>query len=152
MRPAIVEQQLGHGGRAVQRALARVLQQRFGDRDPLASYDAQRPGSDPVLEVARRAGGEPGTPAALDAIGHPECDVTALADFDRLVLGLFAAPGDEDVPGRLMPLSGMNRVLAAHFSGRLAPGYDVRGDLAGITAPTLVIAAPARTLHGERAG
>jgi pimeloyl-ACP methyl ester carboxylesterase len=62
-----------------------------------------------------------------------------LEAFDRLVLPLYAAPGHEDVSARLMALSELNADIASHFIQRLAPGYDVRMQLAEIAVPALVI-------------
>jgi proline iminopeptidase len=59
--------------------------------------------------------------------------------FGRLAFPHYAAPGHEDVPGRLMALSSMNTHVAAHFFSRLAPAYDLRGDLTEISCPTMVI-------------
>jgi proline iminopeptidase len=59
--------------------------------------------------------------------------------FERLVFPYYAAPGHEDVPGRLMALSSLNPEIAAYFFTRLAPAYDVRGQLAEIDVSTLVV-------------
>jgi proline iminopeptidase len=64
----------------------------------------------------------------------------ARRDFDQLVLPLYASPGHEQLPGRLMALSSMRPELAAHFFQRLAADYDVRPALGAIAVPTLVIA------------
>ena len=62
-----------------------------------------------------------------------------LQAFQRLVLPLYAAPGHQDLPARLITLTALNADIAANFFQRLAPNYDVRPHLATITAPTLVI-------------
>ena len=59
--------------------------------------------------------------------------------FGRLAFPHYAAPGHEDVPGKLMALSSINTQIAAHFFSQLAPSYDVRADLAEIRCPTTVI-------------
>ena len=38
-----------------------------------------------------------------------------------------------------MALTALNTDIAAHFFRRLAPNYDVRPQLAGIAAPTLIV-------------
>jgi proline iminopeptidase len=60
--------------------------------------------------------------------------------FNRLVLPLYAAPGREQIPARLMALSTLNTEIAAHFFSQLAADYDVRPRLSEISCPTLVIA------------
>jgi proline iminopeptidase len=60
--------------------------------------------------------------------------------FDRLVASHYAAPGHEDVPARLFPLSPVNARIAHQFFAELAPAYDLRARLGEITVPTLVVA------------
>lgn len=60
--------------------------------------------------------------------------------FDRLVAPYYAAPGHEDVPGRLLQLSRRAVDVIRYFFSDLAPQYDVRDRLDEITAPTLVVA------------
>ncbi len=59
--------------------------------------------------------------------------------FDRLVAPYYAAPGHEDIPGRLFPLSRRAVDVMHHFFSQLAPRYDVRDQLAEIAVPTLVV-------------
>ena len=63
-----------------------------------------------------------------------------IAAFDRLVAPHYAAPGHEDVPARLFPLSPLNAEIARHFFAELAQTYDLRPRLREITVPTLVVA------------
>jgi proline iminopeptidase len=87
---------------------------------------------------AERGGPEAGAAAARLFGGDFSPEV--LETFDRLVLPLYAAPGHEHVPARLMALTALNADIAAHFFQRLAPSYDVRPRLAEIAVPALVIA------------
>ena len=94
---------------------------------------------------------EAGAPSLADRAG-PEAvavaarvfsgDVSAETGeaFDRLVAPYYAAPGHEDVPGRLFPLSRRSVHVTQHFFSKLASHYDVRDRLAEITVPTLVVA------------
>jgi proline iminopeptidase len=86
---------------------------------------------------AERGGEAAGAVAARLFAGDFTPDV--LEAFGRVVLPLYAAPGHEDVPTRLMALSTINPEIAAYFFQRLAPAYDVRPRLREIAAPTLVI-------------
>ncbi|WP_028065808.1 alpha/beta fold hydrolase [Solirubrobacter soli] len=83
-------------------------------------------------------GGEAAGAAAARLFGG-DFSLEVLEAFDRLVLPLYAAPGHEDVPPRLMALSTINAEIAAYFFQRLAPAYDVRADLERIDVPTLVV-------------
>jgi len=94
---------------------------------------------------------DPDPPAGILSRGGPEA--AAVAErlfggdfspetgeaFSRMVFPHYAAPGHEDVPGRLMALSELNAEVGAHFFTRLAPEYDVRPRLHEIAVPTLVI-------------
>jgi proline iminopeptidase len=86
---------------------------------------------------AERGGAASGAAAARLFAGDFAPEV--LDAFQRLVFPLYAAPGHEDVPASLMQFSALNADVAANFFQRLAPAYDVRAQLKGITAPTLVI-------------
>ncbi len=59
--------------------------------------------------------------------------------FRDLVMPYYAAPDHHDVPGRIMPLSGLAADVAGHFFANLAPRYDVRDKLSSIDVPTLVV-------------
>jgi proline iminopeptidase len=86
--------------------------------------------------------GERGGPEAADAAARlfsGDFSAEAQEAFGRLVLPLYAGPGHEDVPARLMGLTTMNTELAAYFFRQLAPEYDVRPHVRSITARTLVI-------------
>jgi proline iminopeptidase len=95
--------------------------------------------SDPVPPPgpAERGGPEAGAVAARLFGGDFSSEV--LEQFGHLVLPLYAAPGHEDVPAKLMALSSFNADVATNFFGRLAARYDVRPQLPGIAVPTLVI-------------
>jgi proline iminopeptidase len=95
------------------------------------------PGADAPPGPAERGGLEAGAVAARLFAGDFSPGIGQA--FDRLVLPLYAAPGHEDVPPRLMALSTLNAAIAAHFFRALAPGYDLRPHLAEIAAPALVI-------------
>jgi proline iminopeptidase len=86
---------------------------------------------------AERGGEEAGAAAARLFGG--DFSIEVLEAFDRLVLPLYAAPGHEDVPTRLMALSTINADIAAHFFQRLGPVKDVRPRLPEIAVPTLVV-------------
>jgi proline iminopeptidase len=85
-----------------------------------------------------RAGPEAAAVAARLFGGDMSAETTAA--FDRLVAPHYAAPGHEDVPARLFPLSPVNGEIARYFFTELAPAYDLRPRLGEITAPTLVVA------------
>jgi proline iminopeptidase len=100
---------------------------------------------------ARASHADPAPPPGPGERGGPEAGAVAARlfagdfsaetqeAFGRLVFPLYAGPGHEDVPARLMGLTTMNAELAAYFFQQLAPRYDVRPYLGSITARTLVI-------------
>jgi proline iminopeptidase len=98
---------------------------------------APGPGADAPPGPAERGGPEAGAVAARLFAGDVSRGIGQA--FDRLVLPLYAAPGHEDVPPRLMALSKINPDIAAHFFRALAPRYDLRPHLGEIAAPALVI-------------
>lgn len=59
--------------------------------------------------------------------------------FRDLVMPYYAAPGHQDVPGRIMPLSRIAADVAAHFFAELAPRYDIRDQLQAVDIPVLVL-------------
>ena len=94
---------------------------------------------------------EPDTPTLLDRAGPEAAAVAARlfggdvsaeieVEFNRLVTPYYAAPGHEDVPGRLFSLSPLARDVASYFFTELAAAYDLRSRLDHIPIPTLVIA------------
>ncbi len=89
--------------------------------------------------LAERAGAEAEVVAARVFTGDVTPETGEL--FARLVAPHYAAPGREDLPGRLLALSRMSpEVMQAFFGGGDAARYDVRHRLHEIGAPTLVIA------------
>jgi proline iminopeptidase len=88
--------------------------------------------------LLRRAGPEAAAVAAR-LFGGDMSSETAAA-FDRLVAPHYAAPGHEDVPARLFPLSPLREEVARHFFTELAPAYDLRPRPGEITIPALVVA------------
>ena len=64
----------------------------------------------------------------------------AVSNFARSVAPYYAGPAHMDVPGRLLGLSEFAAEVAGFFFGVLAAGYDLRGRLAEIAVPALVIA------------
>lgn len=60
--------------------------------------------------------------------------------FGRLVAPFYAAPGHEDLCGRLLGLSRQATDVMEHFFAGAAARYDVRGRLGEISLPALVIA------------
>ncbi len=86
---------------------------------------------------AERGGPEAGALAARLYAGDFTPEV--MRGFERHLLPLYAGPGHEDVPARLMALSTLNADIASDFFRRLAPRYDVRPQLSSISAPALVI-------------
>jgi proline iminopeptidase len=98
---------------------------------------APLPDPHPPAGLAERAGDEAALVAARLFAG--DFSPATGEAFERLVFPHYAAPGHEDVPGRLMALSSLNPEIAAHFFTHLAWSYDVRDRLAGIDVPTLVI-------------
>jgi proline iminopeptidase len=99
---------------------------------------APLPDPHPPAGLAERAGDEAAAVAARLFAGDFSLETGEA--FERLVFPHYAAPGHEDVPGRLMALSSLNPEIAAHFFTRIAPAYDVRRHLGEIDVPTLVIA------------
>jgi proline iminopeptidase len=95
------------------------------------------PDPSPPAGPAERGG--PETAAASARVFGGDMSPAAMAEFDRLVLPLYAAPGREDLPASLMALSSLNAELAAHFFGELAAAYDVRPRLSEISVPALVM-------------
>jgi proline iminopeptidase len=79
------------------------------------------PVADPVPPPgpAERGGPEAGAVAARRFAGDFSAEVQET--FGQLVLPLYAAPGHEDVPAKLMALSSFNADIATYFFGRLAP-------------------------------
>jgi proline iminopeptidase len=98
---------------------------------------APLPDPHPPASLAERAGGEAAAVASRFFAG--DFSPATREAFERLAFPHYAAPGHEDVPGRLMALSSLNTEIAEHFFTRLAPAYDVRHDLVEIDVPTLVI-------------
>lgn len=98
---------------------------------------APLPDPRPPAGLAERAGAEAAA-VAVRLFGGDFSSETGEA-FQRLVFPRYAAPGREDVPGRLMALSSLNQDIAAHFFSQLAADYDLRPRLTEIAAPTLVI-------------
>jgi proline iminopeptidase len=98
---------------------------------------ARLPDPDPPASLAERAGAE----AAAVAASLFQGDFSAATGeaFERLVFPHYAAPGHEDVPGRLMALSSLNTEISSHFFAQLASAYDIRPHLGEINVPTLVI-------------
>jgi proline iminopeptidase len=97
-----------------------------GEPDPDAPTLLSRAGPEAAAVAARLFGGD--------------MSRETTAAFDRLVAPHYAAPGHEDVPARLFPLSPLNARIAQHFFTELAPAYDLRARLGEITVPTLVVA------------
>ena len=91
----------------------------------------------PPAGPAERGGAEASAAAARLFAGDFSPGI--LETFGRLVMPLYAAPGREHVPGPLMELTTLNTDIAGHFFQRLAPDYDLRPWLDGITVPTLVV-------------
>jgi proline iminopeptidase len=85
----------------------------------------QRAGADAVELATRLFGGDFGE--------------ETLEAFGRKVAPYYAAPGHQDLPGRLLALSTFEPLLAEHFFTELAPSYDVRPSLADIEVPTEVV-------------
>jgi proline iminopeptidase len=86
---------------------------------------AERGGEEAVAAAGRLFGGDM-TQEATEA-------------FARLVFPRYAARGHEDIPNRLIALSGFEASLAGYFFSHLAPRYDLRGSLPSIRIPALVI-------------
>jgi proline iminopeptidase len=98
---------------------------------------APLPDPHPPAGLLERAGDEAAAVAARLFAG--DFSPATGEAFERLVFPCYAAPGNEDVPGRLMGLSSLNPEIAAYFFRRLAPAYDVRAGLGEIDVPTLVV-------------
>jgi proline iminopeptidase len=96
-----------------------------GEPDPDAPTLLCRAGSEAAAVAARLFGGD--------------MSAETTAAFERLVAPHYAAPGHEDVPARLFPLSPLNPEIARHFFAELAPAYDLRPRLGEVTVPTLVV-------------
>ncbi|MFT4164004.1 MAG: alpha/beta hydrolase [Microlunatus sp.] len=79
------------------------------------------------------------TAAAAAALFSGDFSAEAAESFGRLVFPLYAAPGHEEIPPKLMALSRLDIEITAHFFTRLAAGYDVRPRLGEIDLPTLVV-------------
>jgi proline iminopeptidase len=98
---------------------------------------APLPDDHPPASLLER-GGEEAVAAGRRLFGG-DFSTASLEAFERLVWPLYAAPGHEDIPARLMSLSTIEPNLVRHFFSKLAPAYDVRQELAAISAPTLVL-------------
>ena len=95
------------------------------------------PDTDPAPGLADRAPAA-ALPVAARLFGGDFSEET-LDAFRRLVAPYYAGPNHQDVPAKLMALSGFSPDVATHFFTVLAPSYDVRARLPEIAAPTLVI-------------
>lgn len=97
------------------------------------------PEADPgAPSLAERAGTEAARVAARLFGGDFSADTGAA--FAELVAPYYAAPGHQDVPGQLLPLSRQAiDVMHVFFNGPAAD-YDLRPQLHKIQVPTLVIA------------
>ena len=98
------------------------------------------PMADPAPPPGPAERGGPAAGAAAARLFAGDFAPEVLEAFERHVLPLYAAPGHEDVPARLMALSALNADIASNFFRRLAPAYDVRPQLAEIAVSALVIA------------
>jgi proline iminopeptidase len=83
--------------------------------------------------------GGPDAIAAAERLFGGDWSAESFDAFDRLVWPLYAAPGHEDLPRRLMSLSLIRPEIVQHFFRLLAPQYDVRDRLRDIGVPTLVL-------------
>ncbi len=95
------------------------------------------PDTDPEPGLAERAPAA-ALPVAARVFGGDFSDET-LEAFGRLVLPYYAGPNHQDVPSKLMALSGFSPDVATHFFNMIAPAYDVRARLPEIAARTLVM-------------
>jgi len=97
----------------------------------------------PVPDDAPPPGLEQRAPADVVDVAHAlfsgDFSAQRIDAFRELVMPYYAAPGHEDVPGRIMPLSLITADVVAHFFAELAPHYDVRDRLRSIDIPTLVL-------------
>jgi len=98
---------------------------------------ASLPDPHPPTALVERAG--PVAAAVAERLFAGDFSPQTQEEFGRLVFPHYAGPGHTDVPARLMALSSMNSDIARHFFADLAPHYDVRPQLTGISVPTLVI-------------
>ena len=98
---------------------------------------ASVPDDDPPPSLSERAGNE--AVAAAGRLFGGDFSTASQDAFARLVAPTYAAPGHEDIPGRLLALSSLNGAVARHFFDELAAGYDLRPHLAAIDVPTLVM-------------
>jgi proline iminopeptidase len=88
--------------------------------------------------LLERAG--PAAVAVAERLFAGDMSEATQEEFARVVGPYYAAPGHEDVPARLFPLSPLNREVAEHFFTTLAAHYDLRPHLGRIAVPTLVVA------------
>jgi proline iminopeptidase len=93
------------------------------DNDPPPSL-AERTSPDAAALAARMFGGD--------------FSADTMRAFGEQVAPAYAGPQHLDVPGQLFPLSSFTGEVAQHFFGTLAPGYDLRPQLAQIGVPALV--------------
>lgn len=98
---------------------------------------APMPDDNPPPGLAERSSAEAADVAARLFGG--DFSVETMSAFGQLVAPYYAGPQHQEVPGRLLSLSGFAADVARHFFRVLAPGYDVRQHLAAISMPTLVI-------------
>jgi pimeloyl-ACP methyl ester carboxylesterase len=94
---------------------------------------------------------DPGAPSLAERAGPEAAQIAARLfagdvspetgdSFQRLVAPYCAVPGHQDVPGHLFPLSPPSLDVMRFFFERQAADYDLRGRLAEIAVPTLVVA------------
>jgi hypothetical protein len=83
--------------------------------------------------------GGPAAGAAAARLFTGDFSAHAGAEFDRLVLPLYAAPGHELIANQLIARSRLNTKIAASFFQHLAAHYDVTSSLQTIDLHTLVI-------------
>jgi len=106
--------------------LANTMATHAPEPDPGAPGLIERGGPEAAAVAARMFGGD-FSPETGEAFG-------------RLVAPYYAAPGHEELPGRLLALSrAATDVMRFYFAGP-ASQYDVRGRLPHIHVPALVIA------------
>lgn len=89
-------------------------------------------------EAMRREGG-PEAVAAMAAVFHGEATPDVMATFAERVSPHYLHPDRRHLLPELLPLSSFELDVSNLFWSRLAPRYDVRAHLHGISTPTLVV-------------
>jgi proline iminopeptidase len=105
--------------------------------DSAATLAPIEDGGEPAPMLASRAG--PEVLAVANRAFGGDISLESMEAFSAKVIPFYAGPSHMDVPQRITSLSSLSIEVMQYFFNTLAPLYDVRAGLGGITAPALVI-------------